>query len=78
MCVSMSCVSLCGWVWVVDRHDPVRVYACVPVSLSLTVWPLSLGSIGQPRVTGATSSWFPPRPTPPTPATLDFLAQGQR
>lgn len=71
MCV---CPCLCEpvWLWVVDRHDPVHVCACVPVSLPFTVWPLSLGTIGQPHVMGATSSWFPPHPTPPNPATLDF------
>lgn len=67
-----ACVSMPVWVWVVDRHEPVHVYACASVSLPFTVWPLSQGTIGQPRVMRATISWFPPRPTPPTLATLDF------
>lgn len=68
------CPCLCEpvWVWVVARHDPVHEYACVLVSLPFDVWPPSLGTLGQPRVMGATSNWFPPRPAPPTPATLDF------
>lgn len=68
------CPYLCEpvWVLVVNRHDLVHEYACILVSLPFTVWPLSLGTLGQPPVMGATSSWFPPRPAPPTSATLDF------